>query len=50
MCSFIPRPCGWCAPSLRLIDDKLRNDPEANRLFLEILTSRQQPELPCCAR
>jgi [protein-PII] uridylyltransferase len=30
--------------SLGLIDDKLRSDREANRLFLEILTSRQQPE------
>ena len=25
--------------SLRLIDDKLRNDPEANRIFLELLCS-----------
>jgi [protein-PII] uridylyltransferase len=31
--------------SLRLIDDKLRTTPEANRLFLEILTSRTQPEV-----
>jgi [protein-PII] uridylyltransferase len=31
--------------SLRLIDDKLRTDPEANRLFLSILTSRTQPEV-----
>jgi len=30
--------------SLRLIDDRLRADPEANRLFLAILTSRTQPE------
>ena len=30
--------------SLRRIDAKLRNDPEANRLFLEILTSRNAPE------
>jgi len=30
--------------SLELIDDRLRNDPEANRLFLEILTSRRDPE------
>ncbi len=30
--------------SLRLIDDPLRNNPEANRLFLEILTSRRQPD------
>ncbi len=30
--------------SLDLIDDKLRADPEANRLFLECLTSRNDPE------
>ena len=30
--------------SLKLIDAKLRADPEANRLFLEILTSRNLPE------
>ncbi|MGL4635624.1 MAG: [protein-PII] uridylyltransferase [Beijerinckiaceae bacterium] len=31
--------------SLRRIDLKLRNDPEANRLFLEILTSRSATEI-----
>jgi [protein-PII] uridylyltransferase len=30
--------------SLRLIDDKLRNNPEANRIFLELLTGRGNPE------
>lgn len=30
--------------SLRLIDDKLRADPEANRIFLELLTSETNPE------
>jgi [protein-PII] uridylyltransferase len=30
--------------SLRLIDDKLRRDPEANRIFLEILCSEINPE------
>jgi [protein-PII] uridylyltransferase len=30
--------------SLDLIDDRLRGDPEANRLFLEMLTSRTDPE------
>jgi [protein-PII] uridylyltransferase len=30
--------------SLKLIDADLRDDPEANRLFLEILTSRHAPE------
>ena len=31
--------------SLRLIDAALRQDPEANRLFLEILTARKNPEI-----
>jgi [protein-PII] uridylyltransferase len=31
--------------ALRLIDKKLCNDPEANRLFLEILTSPNNPEV-----
>jgi [protein-PII] uridylyltransferase len=31
--------------SLKRIDMRVRNDPEANRLFLEILTSRRSPEL-----
>ncbi len=30
--------------SLRLVGTRLRNDPEANQLFLEILTSRRDPE------
>jgi [protein-PII] uridylyltransferase len=30
--------------SLKLIDDKLRANPEANRLFLELLTSPNAPE------
>ena len=30
--------------SLDLIDDALRADPEANRLFMEVLTSRNDPE------
>jgi [protein-PII] uridylyltransferase len=30
--------------SLKRIDARLRNDPEANRLFLDILTSRNAPE------
>ena len=30
---------------LKRIDAGLRNDPEANRLFLEILTSRNAPEI-----
>ena len=31
--------------SLRLVDKTLRRDPEANRLFLDILTSDRNPEL-----
>ncbi|MFT3732809.1 MAG: [protein-PII] uridylyltransferase [Hyphomicrobium sp.] len=30
--------------SLRLIDDKLRNDPEANAIFLSLLTAKGNPE------
>ncbi len=30
--------------NLHLVDDKLRADPEANRLFLELLCSRRDPE------
>src|SRR6202521_1340118 len=30
--------------SLKLVDAKLRGNPEANRLFMEILTSRRDPE------
>ncbi|MDO9382115.1 MAG: [protein-PII] uridylyltransferase [Hyphomicrobiaceae bacterium] len=30
--------------SLRLIDDKFRQNPEANRIFLEMLTGRTNPE------
>jgi len=30
--------------SLRLIDDKLRADPEANRIFLDLLTGAPNPE------
>lgn len=30
--------------SLRLVDETLRENPEANRLFLDILTSRNNPE------
>ena len=31
--------------SLRLIDDKLRDDPEANRIFVELLTGDTNPEM-----
>jgi [protein-PII] uridylyltransferase len=39
-----PRALRAASQSLHLIDDRLREDPEANRLFLEILTSRKDPE------
>jgi [protein-PII] uridylyltransferase len=39
-----PRALRAASQSLRLIDPHLRRDPEANRLFLEILTSRKDPE------
>ncbi|MBV8738974.1 MAG: [protein-PII] uridylyltransferase [Alphaproteobacteria bacterium] len=39
-----PRALRRATQSLRLIDAALRENPEANRLFLEILTSRKDPE------
>jgi [protein-PII] uridylyltransferase len=39
-----PRALRAASQSLRLINQKLRENPEANRLFLEILTSRKDPE------
>jgi [protein-PII] uridylyltransferase len=39
-----PRALRRASRSLRLVDRRLREDPEANRLFLEILTSRKDPE------
>jgi [protein-PII] uridylyltransferase len=38
--AFHPDAMKLVARSLRLIDDKVRHDPEANRLFLDLLTSR----------
>jgi [protein-PII] uridylyltransferase len=40
-----PRALLAATQSLRLIDARLREDPEANRLFLDILTSRKNPEI-----
>ena len=40
-----PRALRLITQSLKLIDGKLRADPEANRLFMEILTSRKEPEV-----
>ena len=39
-----PRALRRAGQSLRLIDAALRENPEANQLFLEILTSRKDPE------
>ncbi|RBP18101.1 UTP--GlnB (protein PII) uridylyltransferase GlnD [Roseiarcus fermentans] len=39
-----PNAARLVTQSLKRIDARLREDPEANRLFLEILTSRHAPE------
>jgi [protein-PII] uridylyltransferase len=39
-----PRALRRAGQSLRLIDARMREDREANRLFMEILTSRKDPE------
>lgn len=39
-----PHAARLITQSLRLIDTKLRNNPEANRIFLQILSSRHSPE------
>jgi [protein-PII] uridylyltransferase len=39
-----PRALRAVTQSLRLINPRLREHPEANRLFLEILTSKKSPE------
>src|SRR5271166_3486891 len=39
-----PNAARLVTQSLKRIDARLRDDPEANRLFLEILTSRHAPE------
>jgi [protein-PII] uridylyltransferase len=39
-----PRALRSASQSLKLIDRALRENPEANRLFLEILTARKDPE------
>jgi [protein-PII] uridylyltransferase len=41
---FHPNAVRLLRRSLRLVDDKLRNDPEANRIFLEMLCSEKNPE------
>ena len=40
----IPTRCSAARRSLKLIDPALRDDREANRLFMEILTSQNDPE------
>ncbi len=42
--AFHPDALRLAARSLPLIDARLREDPEANRLFLEVLCSRNAPE------
>jgi [protein-PII] uridylyltransferase len=39
-----PRALRAVTQSLRLVNAELRDNPEANRLFLEILTSKKNPE------
>lgn len=39
-----PRALSLVTRDLRHIDNKIRQDPEANRLFLDMLTSRKDPE------
>lgn len=42
--AFHPDALKLITRSLTLIDDRLRNDREANALFLDVLTSRNDPE------
>ncbi len=39
-----PEALRWITQSLKYIGKDLRNDPEANRLFLEMMTSSKDPE------
>jgi [protein-PII] uridylyltransferase len=43
--AFHPDAMKQVTRSLKLIDAKLRDDPEANSLFLELVASRNQPEV-----
>ena len=47
---FHPAAVRLLRQSLRLIDDKLRNDPEANRIFLEMLCSDANNPEPALRR
>jgi len=42
--AFHPDAMRTITRSLRLVDAKLRDNPEANRLFLDVLTSKKDPE------
>jgi [protein-PII] uridylyltransferase len=42
--AFHPDAMQLASRSLKLIDGTLRDDPEANRLFIEVLTSERRPE------
>jgi len=42
---YHPMALSALARNLRRVDQRLRDDPEANRLFLEMLTSRKDPAL-----
>ena len=39
-----PKALHWITRNLKRIDHGLRRDPEANRIFMEILTSKKNPE------
>ncbi len=39
-----PEALRWITQNLKYIDKDLRNDPEANRLFLDMMTSPNDPE------
>ncbi|MBO6813891.1 MAG: [protein-PII] uridylyltransferase [Rhizobiaceae bacterium] len=41
---FHPDALGLLAKSLKLVDKKLRQDPEANRIFIDLLSSKKGPE------
>ncbi|MGL4404692.1 MAG: HD domain-containing protein, partial [Notoacmeibacter sp.] len=44
-CLYHPDALRLVTQSLKRIDNKLRSDPEANRLFVEVMTSKRDPEL-----
>lgn len=40
-----PETLRWVTQSLKYVDHKLQNDPDANEVFLEILTQRDSPDV-----